>query len=422
MKTIHIQTLLFTFFLAFICITVSIAQEDNLTKKQVSFRELTVKQGLSQNSVVSIAQDSTGFMWFATQDGLNKYDGNKFTHYDRQFEDITRPNFSKLGKIYVDKEGGLWIISSTGVLEKYNATNDTFELASNIQEASVLYQDSKKEYYLGTYGNGLYKINPERQDTIQLLKKNHLSINSYDIIEWQGNIVVSTSEGLLQLKNGEYAFIENNRFKNNAFSALSKNKENTLYAGSFGNGLFIKKKSDTIFSKFLGFGVNSFPENLNIQDLLIDKQQRLWVATYGNGAYLINFEQQTIQHFTANKTDPYALHYNDVLCLFEDFTETIWLGTDGAGLSFYDMHLVKFNVLTNNQTPPNIHVDVVRAITVDENSIWLGTSGKGLTKITLSKKEYETFTEANSNLSSDRIMSLCKDKERIWIGLSLIHI
>ena len=416
MKTTHIETLLFIFFLAFICNIATIAQEINLTKKQVSFRELTVKQGLSQNSVVSIAQDSTGFMWFATQDGLNKYDGKDFTHYDRQFEDITRSSFSKLGKIYVDRDGKLWIIPNTGILEKYDIANDTFSQALDIQKASVLYQNNNKDYYLGTYGNGLYKINPEHQDTIQLLKPNHLSISSYDIIEWQGAIIVSTSEGLLQLKNDAYTFIEKSRFKNIAFSALSNDKMNTLYAGSFGNGLFIKSSNDSTFSKFTGFGNNSFPEKLNIQDLLVDKQQRLWVATYGNGTYLINFEQKLIQHFTANKSDPYALHYNDVLCLFEDFTETIWLGTDGAGLSFYDMHLVKFNVLTNNQTPPNIHVDVVRAITVDDNSIWLGTSGKGLTKITLSQKEYRTFSENNSNLAGDRIMSLFKDKERLWIG------
>ena len=85
------------FLLSFPCLVFS--QGD----KQVAFRELTVEHGLSQNSVVSIAQDSTGFMWFATQDGLNKYDGRDFVHFDIQFEDVTRPKYSKLGKIYLDK-------------------------------------------------------------------------------------------------------------------------------------------------------------------------------------------------------------------------------------------------------------------------------------------------------------------------------
>ena len=97
------------------------------SKKQVAFRELTVEQGLSQNSVVSIAQDRTGFMWFATQDGLNKYDGRNFVHYDIQFEDVTRPRYSKLGKIYVDKTGQLWIVSNSGRLQKFDHESNTFK-------------------------------------------------------------------------------------------------------------------------------------------------------------------------------------------------------------------------------------------------------------------------------------------------------
>ena len=96
--------------------------------KQVSFRSLTVEEGLSQNSVVSIAQDSTGYLWFATQDGLNKYDGRNFIIYNKQFEDVTRPTFSKLGKVSVDSKGEIWIITNSGKLERYNQTTKQFEI------------------------------------------------------------------------------------------------------------------------------------------------------------------------------------------------------------------------------------------------------------------------------------------------------
>ena len=95
--------------------------------KQISFKELTVEHGLSQNSVVSISQDSIGYMWFATQDGLNKYDGKSFTFYNKQFEDVTRPTFSNLGKVYIDRGGTLWIIGSGGTLEKFDRENETFK-------------------------------------------------------------------------------------------------------------------------------------------------------------------------------------------------------------------------------------------------------------------------------------------------------
>ena len=100
---------LFYFILLFPCVVIS--QNDD---RQISFRDLSVDDGLSQNSVVSIAQDSIGYMWFATQDGLNKYDGKEFTFFNKQFEDVTRPTYSKLGKIYVDRTGIIWIITNSG--------------------------------------------------------------------------------------------------------------------------------------------------------------------------------------------------------------------------------------------------------------------------------------------------------------------
>lgn len=73
---------------------------ENPSKKQIAFSHISIEDGLSQNSVISIAQNSIGYMWFATQDGLNKYNGHSFKIYNKQFEDITRPKFSRSGKVY----------------------------------------------------------------------------------------------------------------------------------------------------------------------------------------------------------------------------------------------------------------------------------------------------------------------------------
>ncbi len=384
--------------------------------KQVAFRELTVEQGLSQNSVVSIVQDSTGFMWFATQDGLNKYDGRDFMHFDIQFEDVTRPTYSKLGKIYVAKNGELWIVSNSGILKKYNAISAAFETISNVNKVSNITQDEAFNYYLGTYGNGIYKINNQTNDTLQFLRPKDSKRTIYEFLETNGKTILATTDnGFFEINNDKYVFRE--IMPNTNFSALSQSKKNVLYVGSYGKGLFIKHPNESDYKQFKGFEAGGVPEDLIIQDLLVDRRNQLWVATYGQGVYLINFEKQTIQQFTENKNNPYALHYNDVLCLFEDNTGTIWLGTDGAGLSYYDEYLVKFNVLTNDQVPLNVNVDVIRAITKDaENNIWVGTSGKGLTRLNFDKQNFYTYTAQNSNLLGDRIMSLLIDDSMLWIG------
>jgi signal transduction histidine kinase/ligand-binding sensor domain-containing protein/DNA-binding response OmpR family regulator len=410
----YLRSSLFLFALC-VATQLSMAQESVLLQRQISFGELTVEQGLSQNSVVSIAQDSTGYMWFATQDGLNRYDGKDFYHYSKHFDDITRPNYSKLGKIYVDKKGHLWIIPISGKLERYEPLTDTFKKYNPINDVSTIVQ-SENDYYIGTYGNGMYRLEDMDEEPVQLLKPEDRSLHFYDSMVIQESILFATSGGLITVTGNEYTRTEVEGFKSTAFSTLSKNGDHSVYLGSFGNGLFIKTINSQGFEQFQGFNEHSFPTAINILDLAVDNQNRLWVATYGDGAYLIDFKNESIQHFTANKSDPYALHYNDVLALYEDFTNIMWLGTDGAGLSYFDQHLVKFNILTNKQVPVNIHVDVTRAIAVDKNTIWLGTSGKGLTRIQLLKPEYNTYTHTNSQLAGDRIMSLLHDKQGLWIG------
>ncbi|MFD2823806.1 two-component regulator propeller domain-containing protein [Lacinutrix iliipiscaria] len=399
------------FFFCFIPI-ISFSQSNN----QIAFRELTVEHGLSQNSVVSIAQDSTGFMWFATQDGLNKYDGRKFKHYDIQFEDVTRSTYSKLGKTYVDKKGRLWVVSNSGKLEYYLQETDRFQAVSNMKHVSTLIQDTNQDYYIGTYNHGLYKIKPQTQDTLQFLKPNHAALTIYDFLETNNQtILAATNNGIIEIKDSHYEMI--NIAPQTNFSALATSKTGVLYLGSYGKGLFVKSQSDHNFKSFKGFSSQQLPNNLIIQDLLVDSQNRLWIATYGQGLFVVDFNLETIQNFTENKNNPYALHYNDVLSLYQDYTGTIWLGTDGTGLSYYDAYLVKFNILTNDQVPQNVNVDVIRAITIDKNgAIWVGTSGKGLTRIHTKNQEFFTYTSENSNLLGDRIMSLLYDDDVLWIG------
>ncbi|RSK40261.1 two-component regulator propeller domain-containing protein [Mangrovimonas spongiae] len=384
--------------------------------KQVAFRELTVEQGLSQNSVVSIAQDQTGFMWFATQDGLNKYDGKQFKHFPYQFEDVTRNTFSKLGKIYVDNYDKVWFVANSGKLHKQGNTPETFKLVSNIKKASTVLQAANNDYFIGTYGSGLYKIQHKTKDTIQILKAEDKHLVTYDLFQDGEKVLVATLNGILEIDtNNTYRFLT--IAKNTNFSAFTKSlKNDKLFLGSYGKGLFVSNGNEMNFKPFTGFEKTTLPSNLIIQDVLVDSSEKLWVATYGDGAYLIDFKKQTIQHFVANKTDPYALHYNDVLSLYEDFTGIVWLGTDGSGLSYYDEDLVKFNVLTNKQAPDNISIDFVRAIVKKDNEVWLGTSNKGLTAIDFETNSYKMYTTKNSTLSSDRVMSLFNSQGTLWIG------
>jgi len=181
--------------------------------------------------------------------------------------------------------------------------------------------------------------------------------------------------------------------------------------------LFYKTPESERILPFKNEAFSNLPTNLNIEDLLVDNQNRLWIATYGNGAFLLDFTQNKTEHFIENKTDPYAIHYNDILTLYQDNTGIIWIGTDGAGASYYDEHLIKFNVLTNKQMPKSVNIDVVRSISTDnKNNIWVGTSGKGLAYIDINNNVYTTYSTNNTSLASNRIISLSYNNEDLWIG------
>jgi len=189
-------------------------------EKQIAFRELTVEYGLSQNSVVSISQDSVGYMWFATQDGLNKYNGKHFTHFQYQFEDVTRSTYSKLGKVYIDGDDDVWITSNSGILHKLDKNSQKFVKVSNIENVSAIIQSNSKDHYLGTFGSGLYRVNNQSQDTIQILKPEHKHLTVYDFFQYKDKVLSASENGILELKGSSYEYkklINNTNYS--AFSA-----------------------------------------------------------------------------------------------------------------------------------------------------------------------------------------------------------
>jgi signal transduction histidine kinase/DNA-binding response OmpR family regulator/streptogramin lyase len=153
--------------------------------------------------------------------------------------------------------------------------------------------------------------------------------------------------------------------------------------------------------------------------MLLDTKNQLWIGTYGDGLFKVDIAQSQLNQYLPEKHNPKTIQYKDILSIYEDHTGTIWFGTDGAGLNYYDPLLEKFNSVINFQTPENINIDVVRSITLDaQNNVWIGTSGKGLTRFSPKKNEWYTYqTDNKKGLRSNRIMSLLSDNDGdIWIG------
>lgn len=395
---------------------ISLPFKSNNQDIQISFRSLTVENGLSQNSVTSIAQDSLGFIWFNTEDGLNKYDGREFTYYDVLSNDSRREVKYISGELFADKLGALWVVANSGKLNRYQQKTDSFHEVSKFDEVITIAQDTDLNYYIGTYGEGLFKIDYKTKDTLQILKPKdkHYAVCSFVETD-KKTILATTDDGIIEIKDGEYEFIE--LAAETIFSRFAKAKSGTIYLGSYEKGLYIKTLNSAGFESFAGFENNPLPTSIIVKDLLVDKRDWLWITTEKHGVFLVDFNLEIVQNFAYKKNDPYAIGSNSLFFIHEDNAGSIWIGTEGAGVCYYDEYLSKFNVLTDDQVPQNVHIDLIRSIITDaKNTIWVGTEGKGLTKINYYNQDFFTYTSSNSDLLGDNILSLFYDEGILWIG------
>ncbi len=395
-----------------------------LGQSQVSFRQLSVNDGLSQNSVVSVTQDSIGYLWLATQDGLNKFDGNKFEVFNEIFLDITKPNYSHLGQVYTDKDGNIINIPISKQPQIYDRELNSFIPFSDLEDVSIVFHDSKKNYWFGTYSSGLFRKDHRTNKTDLVLSSKDIK-TVFSITEDITGTIWITSEGKIvsidRVSNKVLNYFPDDDSNSTInYSRLLIDDFGTLWLGTYGHGLWYKEKNASKFKIFESRheDLGSLPSNLNILSMHLDRKNRLWIGTFGTGLYKMNLNTFDIFHFEVKKHNPRSLHYNDILCIFEDYTGTLWFGTDGAGVSFYDEFLEKFNFVNNGQTPDGINIDLVRAIEVDKNNnVWIGTSGKGLSRFAPKTNTWKTYTKTQKGLSSDRVVSLfLDDDDDLWIG------
>jgi len=378
--------------------------------QQIQFEHIKTEDGLSQNSVVSIAQDSSGFLWFATQDGLNKYDGSNFRIYEVFFRDNTDVDNNKLGKVMVDKQGRVWMTTFDGGVQYCDPNTEKFSYVKDVGDASYILQADTEVIWVSSFSTGLYRIsvNGEEELVDHLLKD--ISINK--IISHDQYLYLTTQKGIIKYdpRSGQ---------RTNLFAELKNITDLIITSGS---KYYISTSGYGLYTANNEVRVEQYANldtDLLIQDIHMDNAERLWVATYGNGLFMI--KDSVVTHFEPNPLDDGSIGYNDILSLFEYQDSNLWFGSDGGGLSYITSNKKPIYSLTNSRMPDNIPVDVVRSLCTDaEDNIWIGTSGKGLTMISSDGsmvRYFNTNGAEGSKLTSDRVMSLLYDKNGdMWVG------
>jgi len=403
------------------------------------FNHINENQNLSHSSVLNIVQDNEGFLWFATIDGLNRFDGytcKVFKHHDGDSTSISS-NF--IHRIYIDTDGEIWITTRDGGLNKFDKYTEKFmcyrhnpNLDSSISsdKAAAILQDKKGNYWVSSDGgldrfypqtgkfvhinlneiaarapepldqlyidesgliwicslNGLIKFNPENLSFIKYenIQGNLNSLND-DFIHFvyrEANYLWLTTGG-----GGLTQFdIVNDNFKvyypsfenkrSVIFGSILPYSDNILIIGSEGHGLFFFDKNTKRFHS-----IKNNPENSNsisnnhISSIFKDNQQNIWIGTWGGGINKVTNPNRKFIKYSNNPFDQNSISGTSVFAIYKDNSGDVWVGTSN-GLDRLDKKSGKFvHYNFNNNKNVSLGANIYGAIYCDRKNNFWFSSG-----------------------------------------------
>jgi ligand-binding sensor domain-containing protein/signal transduction histidine kinase len=404
--------------------------------KNINFKRITVEDGLSQTSVEYLFQDSKGYMWIGTIDGLNRYNGSRFEVFRYSKDKPNSISGNYISAIAEDDEGNIWVGTSRGLNRINTHTSEIITYLPGVNGCNLsnyniteILIDSKGDIYIATE-DGLNLYNEEDDNFIRLYnsgdKKNSLSSQFvYSIVEDNyGNYWIGTDNGLNKIENNSQKIIKyysdggDNSINDNFIFKLYADNLDNLWIGTYNGGL---NKLDLKTNKIEKFENDpnddtSIAGNF-IRYILRDSRNELWIAT-NNGLSRLNEEENKFINYKSKIYDPQSIVSNNVLSLFEDKSGAIWVGTyDGISLfnpqnSFKNYKNDPFNT---NSLSENMMAGIYED---DEGLLWVGTVNEGLNLIDRKSGNITKFKSSDDedSLSNNHIRDIVGIQNEIWIA------
>ncbi len=423
--------------LTFIFVLFSIAGS---AQNEYAFKHLNVEDGLSQSSVLSIAQDARGFIWFGTRFGLNKYDSQSFKIYN--YEKGNKKSLSAssyLSSILSLKNGSLLIGTFEG-LSKYNEKDDNFDrylhndsVPTSLSNSSIncIYQDKKNRVWVGT-ANGLNLLTDATKYRFKhfLYSKNQRQ-QVYTITEdHNGTLWLSTSKGLMNIRFSEgkiifkyfKAFSEAlNKTIDNHVTSMVEDHENNLWIGTKQTGVSKLNLSTEQITNYKYSSLN--PQGIssnNVRKIMLDQEGKLWFGTL-HGINIYNPATKSFSTLQNEPENPSSLSQNSVYDIYQDRQGIIWVGTYYGAVNMAYPNYTPFKVYRSTTTPNGLSSNVVSAIMEDQyQNLWIATEGEGINYYDRKKNIFTRYKNNPNNpasLSANLVKSVIRDKNnRVWIG------
>ena len=409
---------------------------------RIRFDHLTIYDGLSQASVTTIIQDSKGYMWIGTQDGLNRFNGYDFTIFKNDPNDKTTISDNSILKIYEDRTGNIWIATLNG-LNQYNRQTETFiryffreKSNKKIKSQFIsIIEDSYSNLWIGSRRNGLIKFNKKNKNWVRLVnnKNDPDSLSSNNILTLSngknGDIWIGTSGGGLNrydIKKNKFTSYKNklndiNSISNNTIRAIFFENKNKIWLGTHGGGLNVFDSETEIFNKFIPDKPLTYNQYYNwITKILKDSTGSIWIGTsFGGIIKIVSFEEGKFINFRHDYLYKYSLCDDTINDINEDRTGNIWIGTHLKGISVLKKQKQQFShfFISGNSKI----INKAKSFFEDDNILWYGTLGplvKIDNKINSNKTQYYyPDAKKSGSISGVAVNSIYRDKKNnLWFA------
>ncbi|MCW8849048.1 MAG: hypothetical protein OQJ81_03640, partial [Melioribacteraceae bacterium] len=408
----------------------------------INFNQITVENGLSNNDVNTLLQDKYGFIWFGTDDGLNRYDGYNFKVFRHAPEDTNSISDNSIWALAEDKKGNLWIGTKAGYLNKYDPFSESFKywkLESDFTEENsvkAIFEDKKGNIWIGTYKDGLYKLYEATNrfdhwsasnDNLKSLSHNYIQSISEDS---EGNLLIGTYIGLNIFnpdspERGFKRFYHNpdndSTISNNLIWALSqsKNDSSKIWIGT-ANHISVYKTESPTFKRLdianptsLQYGTSG---SAVIEEFNEDGNY-IWVASY-SGLLKLNIQTGKTSRFLHDENNLQSLISNQINGIIKDRTGVLWIATEN-GISYTTPKSKMFNSIIIDKvtvnTPAELQRKNITAISAyNKDNIIVGTT-EGLYSIDY--LNYDAKLNAIHEFNDTHIWSIAStNRKDIWVG------
>ena len=405
----------------FSCLKISTSYAN--IRESFNFKNITIEDGLSQSTVETIYQDSKGYIWIGTNDGLDRYNGYEFKHYKHDKYDKNSIANNYIVDIIEDKNGYIWV-STIGGLSRINPDKDEIknyyskEDSGNLSNSNlwqILCTKDNRLIASTIDGLNVYDKNKDKFTRI-LYKEGELpSQYIYSLEEdINGHIWVGTDNGLVELdKDLNIVKSYQDAIEDSDVYNVYDDSKGNIWVCTLDNGLFKINLDDNSVENYKNNNSKiSIPSN-NVRDIISDSEGKLWIAT-DKGLCTFDYEREEFITYNKKSYQSNSLIDDEIFCLLKDSSGLIWIGTY-SGISRFNPNSNFTHFKLDPYEDNSISGNVIHGIYEDDDkTLWIGTNESGVNII--NGESIKHLNKENSNIVSDLIEDITGFKNYIFIG------